>query len=213
MPPWPDRADSRRPSLDLPLRIPRPNATVAPAPVPVPAPVPGRYTNNLTDFIPLDTAQLDASSSSSDGHLHPPRPTRPGHGRSMSNPFPSLFSGKKKKPGRAFAGQTYSGSSDEGIAEPNLPGQPQQARGGRHRASVSRDFTTGQCMTCGSLVRWPRELFVFRCTICLTINDLQPLLPEERNDNIQEGKMAPEDVSNLPPRPSNGKGNKSHWVA
>lgn len=37
----------------------------------------------------------------------------------------------------------------------------------------SKDFVTGTCMTCGSLMRWPKELGVFRCTICATINDLE----------------------------------------
>ncbi|OTB05388.1 hypothetical protein M426DRAFT_72892 [Hypoxylon sp. CI-4A] len=39
------------------------------------------------------------------------------------------------------------------------------------------DFATGNCMTCASLVRWPKELPVFRCTICLTINDIKPRDP------------------------------------
>lgn len=36
----------------------------------------------------------------------------------------------------------------------------------------SKDFATGNCMTCSSLMRWPKELKVFKCTICTTINDL-----------------------------------------
>lgn len=34
---------------------------------------------------------------------------------------------------------------------------------------------TGKCMTCDATVRWPQGLKVFRCTTCLTINDLEPL--------------------------------------
>lgn len=41
----------------------------------------------------------------------------------------------------------------------------------RHQAG-SKDFATGNCMTCGSLMRWPKDLKVFKCTICATINDL-----------------------------------------
>ena len=33
---------------------------------------------------------------------------------------------------------------------------------------------TGKCVTCDSTVRWPQDLKVFRCTTCLTINDLEP---------------------------------------
>lgn len=32
---------------------------------------------------------------------------------------------------------------------------------------------TGKCATCGSLVRWPRHLHVFRCTVCLMVNHLK----------------------------------------
>lgn len=32
---------------------------------------------------------------------------------------------------------------------------------------------TGKCATCGSLVRWPRHLHVFRCTACLMVNNLK----------------------------------------
>lgn len=32
---------------------------------------------------------------------------------------------------------------------------------------------TGNCATCGSLVRWPRHLHVFRCTVCLMVNQLK----------------------------------------
>lgn len=31
----------------------------------------------------------------------------------------------------------------------------------------------GKCATCGSLVRWPRHLHVFRCTVCLMVNHLK----------------------------------------
>lgn len=32
---------------------------------------------------------------------------------------------------------------------------------------------TGKCATCGSLVRWPRHLHIFRCTVCLMVNHLK----------------------------------------
>jgi E3 ubiquitin-protein ligase HECTD2 len=95
----------------------------------------------------------------------------------MSHPFPSLFSSSKKKRLEG-AGVDVSGSdsTDEVTITPRLPKpMPPQNRGHRSGRSVgSKDFTTGTCMTCSSLVRWPRELKVFKCTICLTINDLQP---------------------------------------
>ena len=40
-----------------------------------------------------------------------------------------------------------------------------------------KDLVTGKCLTCDSLVRWPRQLDVFRCTVCLMVNDLKPATP------------------------------------
>ena len=37
-----------------------------------------------------------------------------------------------------------------------------------------KEFVTGKCVTCDSLVRWPRHLDVFRCTVCLMVNDFKP---------------------------------------
>jgi E3 ubiquitin-protein ligase HECTD2 len=140
------------------------------------------------------------SQSQNQSQGHPSQ--RPRHTRSVSHPFPSLFfsSGssssrtKKKKqrssPHRSMAaGRPDESGSESGLdgdvyapvirANPNpnppLP-PPPPVRGHRNASSMggSRDFTAGRCMTCGSLVRWPRELCMFRCTICLTVNDLQP---------------------------------------
>lgn len=47
-------------------------------------------------------------------------------------------------------------------------------RGAKHPSS-DVGLTTGQCMCCDSTVSWPKNLFVFRCMICRTINDLKPL--------------------------------------
>ncbi len=64
-----------------------------------------------------------------------------------------------------------------------------------HRPGASKDFVTGTCMTCGSLVRWPRELLLFRCTICLTINDLEPNDAERKKDASQQTPRTTRDRS------------------
>ena len=146
----------------------------------------------------LDNSQIQDSSSSSDEQLHPSRPSRPAHGRSMSNPFPSLFSGKKKKKGRSIDPVSDSDSSGEDGQGLRARGKAQQRPRG-HTPSGSRDFTTGQCMTCGSLVRWPKDLLVFKCTICLTINDIQPPWgPGEKRDH----EPSSQDAKPLPPLPA-----------
>ncbi|KAK4190149.1 putative E3 ubiquitin-protein ligase [Podospora australis] len=154
----------------------------------------GRYRSksrvgNEFDVIDgLQQLQLVETSSSDEG-LHPHRPSRPRHTRSMSHPFPSLFSSNKKKKPEPMprGGGTGGGGDDDdsglesgadiGGPLPKIRGRqpPPSNRGHRNGSSAgSRDYTTGNCMTCGSLVRWPRDLHVFKCTICLTINDLQP---------------------------------------
>lgn len=121
----------------------------------------------------------DDDSSSSDS-LHPSRPgkakARRRHARSMSNPFPVLFSvGKRNTRDRA---RDRRPTLDSDTSDDELPArigpQGEPPRRGGHRRYSSRDFTSGNCMTCGSRVHWPKELKTFRCTICLTINDLIP---------------------------------------
>lgn len=93
------------------------------------------------------------------------------HGRSKSHPFPSLFQSKGKR-------QEGGSSSTINPARENKPSPATQssprAATGRASRVPDKDLTTGNCMTCNSTVRWPKELLVFRCTVCLTINDLKP---------------------------------------
>ncbi|KAK0634682.1 hypothetical protein B0T17DRAFT_485498 [Bombardia bombarda] len=182
MAPWPDRVDSQRsidrsPSRGGPSQLRRPHASSVSSS--------SRFTSatRVTDREILDSLQLEAdTSSSSEEDLHPSShpPRRPtGHARSMSHPFPSLFSSKKKRSGQVADDNSTSESPNEAGHMPKLkvPLKVPPQRGHRNGSSAagSRDYTTGQCMTCGSLVRWPRGLHVFKCTICVTINDLQPI--------------------------------------
>lgn len=132
--------------------------------------------SRLNDLELLDSSQIQAESSSSDSDYQPTRTQRPArHGRSLSHPFPSLFSSKKKKRQNSTSGggASDSDSANDGRLAANSKPRP-QANGYRDgMATGNKDFATGNCMACGSLVRWPKDLKVFKCTICLTINDLQ----------------------------------------
>ncbi|PBP21332.1 HECT-domain-containing protein [Diplocarpon rosae] len=110
----------------------------------------------------------------------------PSHGRSMSHPFPSLFSGKKKRNGES-ARMTGFESTDEESNSPSARRNPIQNPAPNQKVP-DRDLRTGKCMTCDSMVRWPKELKVFRCTVCLTINDLKPVTLEARRG---DGHRAP----------------------
>ncbi|KAH7154963.1 hypothetical protein B0J13DRAFT_521134 [Dactylonectria estremocensis] len=132
----------------------------------------------------ITNAHVDSSDSDADFHAtassHLSTPRRPQHSRSMSQPFPSLFSGKKKKRQSSVGGPP----SDLGFVDDDaaLPPPPRPATKTHTRGGLagSKDFATGNCMTCASLVRWPRDLKVFKCTICMTVNDLEPQTAESQ---------------------------------
>ncbi|KAF4776165.1 HECT-domain-containing protein [Colletotrichum scovillei] len=158
----------RQTSADLVSRIHSPSHTAPPGQL-------GRLPDS---YVILDNSHLHADSSSSESDFHPRRPRRPTHSRSMSHPFPSLFSSKKKRPDTSH--DTDSEDDAPVMTKPPGNNNTTHKRGGT--SGGSRDFATGNCMTCGSLVRWPRELKVFKCTVCVTINDIHPdQLPARSN--------------------------------
>lgn len=114
-------------------------------------------------------AHEDSSSSESEPRRTKPSTLPPRHARSLSNPFPSFLSGAKKRQGSTSQPQPDldRGDGDGAMAGPSVVNR--HRRGG---PGGSKDFATGNCMTCASLMRWPKELKVFKCTICTTINDL-----------------------------------------
>lgn len=103
----------------------------------------------------------------------------------MSHPFPSLFSAKKKKHGEIPAAGFE--STDDDATSPQARRNVAQHPAGKQKVQ-DKDLMTGKCMTCDSTVRWPKELKVFRCTVCLTINDLKPIMLEAR---CGDGHRAP----------------------
>jgi E3 ubiquitin-protein ligase HECTD2 len=126
------------------------------------------------------------------GAASPPKKLS-GHGRSMSHPFPSLFSGKKKRNGGS--GENTNMSFDPTDENPNVPtimptGLPIGASSKSAKVS-DKDLTTGKCMTCDSTVRWPKDLKVFRCTVCLTVNDLKLSKTETRREEDRSSTVRP----------------------
>ncbi|KAM0284582.1 hypothetical protein ACHAQH_001948 [Verticillium albo-atrum] len=127
----------------------------------------------------------------------------------MSVPFPSLFSSKKKqRPDPAH--------DDSDDSRNDLPVTRSAAKT-HTRGNMSqgnRDFATGNCMTCNSLVRWPRDLKVFKCTVCVTVNDLSPEeQAEHRSDGVPRWLRGPDpsnsaESPNLSARPADRNGEK-----
>ncbi|KAJ0167658.1 putative E3 ubiquitin-protein ligase mug30 [Colletotrichum tanaceti] len=176
----------RQTSADLVSRVHNPSLTAPPG-----------QLGRLPDYAILDSPHLHDDSSSSESDFHPRRPRRPTHSRSMSHPFPSLFSSKKKRPDAAHD----TDSDDDAPVMPKPLGDSNtHKRGGT--SGGSRDFATGNCMTCGSLVRWPRELKVFKCTVCVTINDIHPEQQTARTNSGPKWLQRPSQDSTSPQKQS-----------
>lgn len=131
---------------------------------------------------PLPIERGAPSMLSQDGQLLPTMVANPatspphhfqhrGHSRSISHPFPSPFSGRRRNKSISKHDFLDSDDDDEVTYLPDpLSSSP---RKGVSRSSPGEELTTGKCMTCNCTVRWPRNLKVFRCTECLTVNDLE----------------------------------------
>lgn len=99
--------------------------------------------------------------------------SRPRHGRSISHPFPSLFGSGKRNERKGATNAIEEGVDpleEEVDYENRLPRTPSQKAAAQ---STDKNLLAGRCATCGSLVRWPQHLEVYRCTVCLMINDLK----------------------------------------
>ncbi|KAF5699306.1 hypothetical protein FMUND_14824, partial [Fusarium mundagurra] len=205
MAPWPSRRGSQPNNNSNSDLISRIHNTALHTPTTLPA----LYSTNLPNTsngnrLELSFSNANADSSSDESDLHPSRPQsskprRPQHTRSMSQPFPSLFSSKKKRQNSVGAPPPDLGFADDDSAMPRQAPKT-HARNPSHTRNGplgSKDFTTGNCMTCGSLVRWPRELKVFKCTICTTVNDLEPLSAD--HDGSKSRRDASQDPSRSVP--------------
>lgn len=141
---------------------------------------------------------LDHSSedSSTDYDGSPSRQRRPFHVRSLSNPFPALFRGKKRKARKFGTATEVLSNADFPCDDFYLPWSPEAAVQGDQGPGDMKEFASGNCMTCGSTMRWPKELDVFKCSICVTINDLVPLGTRGARERQPRGQDDP--VSKIP---------------
>jgi E3 ubiquitin-protein ligase HECTD2 len=143
---------------------------------------PARQRPRVTEADIIDNAlgipSLQPTPRANYGALNNSKPVRtPSHGRSMSHPFPSLFAGKKKPQGESAEGIGFESTDDDAVS-PVKRTVPSNIS--TKQKVPDKDLTMGRCMTCDSMVRWPNELKVYRCTVCLTINDLRPIALEAR---------------------------------
>ena len=120
-------------------------------------------------------------------------PSRPSHGRSYSHPFPSIF-GSGKKAEKMSENVVNEDALNKLNKIPLLPiglaSKDQISSNGTCLQRGEKYFVTGKCATCDSRVRWPRHLDVFRCTVCLMVNDLKPSVGLLTGDREAEGLVA-----------------------
>lgn len=134
-----------------------------------PLPPPPSTSADNYDIPALRNRVLEESSSS-----NPPK-----HNRSFSHPFPSFFGSKradKKNGNRQNIRTPEAGRKPNEWDEDSSAGTPSVTPS---QSRSDRQPVTGRCMTCDSTVRWPQGLKVFRCTTCLTINDLEPYVEDQ----------------------------------
>lgn len=110
----------------------------------------------------------------------------PRHGRSLSHPLTSIFGhGKKAEtPTRdetsAFNLDARNGASPILRSDVRASGYPDPPK------PKALDMEVGKCATCDSTIKWPKHLSIFRCTICLMINDLRPLDDSKFREGMDE---------------------------
>lgn len=125
------------------------------------------------------------------------QPSPTSHTRSFSHPF-SLLSSKRHEKTLPTRQDTAPTDGEESVqASGSLKSSVPQANNPRALRADRQPVVTGRCMTCDSTVRWPQGLKVFRCTTCLTINDLEPFV-EPRLDPTSTGPRSSQAASRKP---------------
>ncbi|KAL8983135.1 MAG: hypothetical protein Q9205_002538 [Flavoplaca limonia] len=132
---------------------------------------------------PAKHEQTPSSVSSPEGPTPPQNPTYSSrHGRSLSHPLASLLGQGTNFDNRYRNGSTSintGAQNDDSVhypqADTNGGGQPDIPRNASTPVFQGVELTSGKCATCSSSIKWPKRLTIFRCTICLMVNDLRPL--------------------------------------
>lgn len=127
-----------------------------------------------------------------------------GRGRTMSHSSPSTTHGRKNGHRNHTAMGYDPGDSNNRAMFSALTPQSLLKSGASRpaKAQQDRDLMTGKCMTCDSTVRWPKGLAVFRCSVCVTINDLTPIstIQDSGSDHRRHSTREPAPSNSSPSR-------------
>lgn len=129
---------------------------------------------------PLRSPPISASNHQN-GKPIARRPSQ--HGRSISHPFPSIFGSGKKRNTKEDEEENVIDAKTLLVGSPGTQATDQAGFSRLDSALTEEiEMTSGKCATCDCQVRWPRHLDVFRCTVCLMVNDLKPNFPKPAAD-------------------------------
>lgn len=110
------------------------------------------------------------------------------HSRSYSNPFSSVSSKSQwSKNGLDTNEDGMLVGRSSNYLEYPVPRWRDKPTSPRQR-SLDEEITKGRCATCGTLVRWPKSLVVFRCTVCFMVNDLEASLETRKYSLVRSEK-------------------------
>lgn len=189
--------DSALPPRNLDLRhIPRKPVPNQAAPAPAPAASSSRpmHDSSLVNASQIPSDLIPILPAPSAVQRPPPPPKLSSHGRSMSHPFPSLFPKRRASRGKTAVQDDFDSDSDSdaemlGLGPGSKSKAPVQSPGPSYARPPlgDKDYASGSCMTCGALSRWPKGIKVFKCTLCVTINDLVDLRSTIESQNHASG--------------------------
>ncbi|KAL4942434.1 hypothetical protein BDV06DRAFT_163874 [Aspergillus oleicola] len=168
----PSRA-AHKPSVHQPANLTGAQPSTSPIRIPI---VSNRSPNRSRHVDASANSRVTGAPALFSPTSPPPHPR--GHTRSISQPFAS-FTGVGKRRNKSISVEANldtddDDDDDDDIYLPNPNPLSSSPRKGHQRVPPREELTTGKCMTCNNTVRWPRNLKVFRCTECLTVNDLEP---------------------------------------
>ena len=110
------------------------------------------------------------------------------HGRSLSHPLTLLLGHGRKGDDRYRNGSnaTHARAQDDSVhysqPDTNIDDQSDVPNNASTPKAQNLELIAGRCATCDSTIKWPKHLKVFRCTICLMVNDLRPLERRPQDD-------------------------------
>lgn len=141
-------------------------------------------------------------------------PHRRRHHRSISQPFvlPSTKTGNKA----GYQNTAWDSDSDSDDVTYPAHSLATSPRKDSPKKKSSNDVEEGKCQTCNSIVRWPRNSNVFRCTACLMVTDIQAEpSKDEKNpaDPALDGNRAWDGSTAQPPpgaSPGQGRSGMRH---